>query len=247
MSRVAAVAEHLHVDEIRAEDTAPDWNVTPRREILVVAETPEHVRVLDRARWGLVPPWADDLSIGDRMINARGDTIAQKPAFKRAFTRRRCLIPVDGFYEWKAVPGRKTKQPVYIHAANEGDLLVFAGIYETWRRKDTPQETLGAATSEGPDEATAELPDRVRSCAIVTTDANTLIAAVHHRMPVVLAEQDWDAWLDPDNTDSAALQSLLVPAPEDALAFHPVRTLVNSPRNNFAELLEPAPAETLFE
>ena len=231
VSRVAAVAERLHVDEIRADDVAPDYNVTPRRDILIAADTDEHVRVLDRARWGLVPPWADDPSIGDRMINARGDTIAEKPAYRRAFARRRCIIPVDGFYEWKAVPGRRTKQPVFIHAPDD-TVLTFAGIYETWKPRN-PNDS--------------EEPIRIRSCAIVTTDANSTIAAVHNRMPVVLPEQHWDAWLDPTNGDVESLQAMLVPAPDDALVFHPVRTLVNKPQNNFAELLEPAPPESLFE
>src|SRR3954471_6509533 len=129
VSSPTLLAERLHVDEVRAEDAEPDYNVTPRAEVPVVAETKDHLRVLDRVRWGLVPSWAKDLSVGDRLINARADGVAGKPAYRKAFERRRCLMPADGFYEWQVVPGRKEKQPYFIARADR-EPMVFAGLYE---------------------------------------------------------------------------------------------------------------------
>jgi putative SOS response-associated peptidase YedK len=232
-SAVAELAERLHVDEVRAEaetDRA-NYNVTPRTEVPVVAENVSddgaHTRVLDRVRWGLVPSWAKDLSIGDRQINARAESVAEKPAYRRAFAKRRCIIPADGFYEWKVIPGRKVKQPVFIHPTEADGLFAFAGLYEVWRDKND-----------------ADAP-WVRTCAIVTTSANDTLSEVHNRMPVILPRDAWDTWLDPDNHDVEALQKLLVPAPNDLVAWYPIRTLVNKPQNNFAELLEPVPDDTL--
>jgi putative SOS response-associated peptidase YedK len=232
-SAVAELAERMHVDEVRAVSDADraNYNVTPRTEVPVVAESVGesgmHTRVLDRVRWGLVPSWAKNLSIGDRQINARAESIAEKPAYRRAFAKRRCLIPADGFYEWKVVPGRKAKQPVYIHPTEPDGVFAFAGVYEVWRDKQDPDA------------------EWVRTCAIVTTSANATLSAVHDRMPVILPREAWDTWLDPENHDVDALQKLLVPAPPDAVAWYPIRTLVNKPQNNFAELLEPVPDDTL--
>jgi putative SOS response-associated peptidase YedK len=232
-SAVAELAERLHVEDVRvdAESDRPNYNVTPRTEVPVVAEnvtdSGTHTRVLDRVRWGLVPSWAKDLSIGDRQINARAESIAEKPAYRRAFAKRRCIMPADGFYEWKVLPGRKTKQPVFIHPAEVDGLFAFAGLYEVWRDKNDPDAPW------------------VRSCAIVTTTANERLSEVHNRMPVILPRDAWDTWLDPDNHDVEALQKLLVPAPDDLVAWYPIRALVNKPQNNFAELLEPVPDDTL--
>lgn len=219
-STPAALAAALEVDEVRAEERRANYNVTPRTEVPIVAETAEHHRVLDRVRWGLIPSWAKDAGIGDRLINARGDTVAEKPSFRRAFAKRRCLIPVDGFYEWSAVPGRKTKQPYYISRC-DGAPLVFAGLYEVWR------DPAG-----GPDAPW------LRTCAIITTDANEVLAPIHNRMPVVLERRDWDAWLDPGNHDTEALRGLLVPAPANEFQAWPVSTDVNRPANNRPELIE---------
>jgi putative SOS response-associated peptidase YedK len=185
-----------------------------------VAETKDHRRVLDRVRWGLVPSWAKDLSVGDRQINARADTVATKPAYRRAFERRRCLMPADGFYEWQAVPGRKQKQPYFIARADR-EPMAFAGLYEVWRDRSEPDAPW------------------MRSCAIVTTDANDKLAAIHERMPVVLPEDAWTEWLDAENHDTASLQHLLVPAPSDDFVAYPISTLVNKPENQGPELLEP--------
>ena len=223
VSSPSLLAERLHVDEVRAEDTEPNYNVTPRTEVPIVAETKDHVRVLDRVRWGLVPSWAKDLSMGDRLINARSEGIETKPAYRRAFEKRRCLIPADGFYEWRALPGptkKKQKQPYFIARADR-EPMAFAGLYEVWRDRSDPDA------------------EWIRSCAIVTTDANEKLAPIHDRMPVVLPETAWGEWLDPDNHDTAKLTRLLVPAPSDDFLCYAVSKLVNKPENQGSELLDP--------
>jgi len=232
VSSPTLLGERLHVDEVRADDTEPNYNVTPRAEVPIVAETVdretrEHTRVLDRVRWGLVPSWAKDLSIGDRLINARAEGIAAKPAYRKAFEKRRCLIPADGFYEWRVLAGppsakptkKKQKQPYFI-ARQDREPMAFAGLYEVWRDRSDPDAAW------------------VRSCAIVTTDANDKLAPIHDRMPVVLPESAWVEWLDPDNHDTARLERLLVPAPSEEFLAYPISTLVNKPDNNGSELLE---------
>ncbi|HEX4492003.1 MAG TPA: SOS response-associated peptidase [Acidimicrobiia bacterium] len=220
VSSPARLAEVLHVDEVRADDAEPDYNVTPRAEVPVVAETKDHRRVLDRVRWGLVPSWAKDVSVGDRLINARADTVATKPAYRRAFERRRCLMPADGFYEWRAVPGQKVKQPYFIARADR-EPMVFAGLYEVWRDRSDPDA------------------EWMRTCALITTDANEKLAPIHDRMPVVLPEDAWGEWLDPENRDTESLHDLLVPAPSDEFIAYPISRLVNKPENQGPELLEP--------
>ena len=223
VSSPTLLAERLHVDEVRASDEEANYNVTPRTEVPIVAETKDHRRVLDRVRWGLVPSWAKDTKIGDRLINARSDGVATKPAYRRAFEKRRCLIPADGFYEWRVLPGptkRKQKQPYFIARADR-EPMVFAGLYEVWRDRSDPDA------------------EWMRSCVIVTTDANEKLAPIHDRMPVVLPERAWKEWLDPENHDTARLLQLLVPAPSDEFLCYPVSTLVNKPDNNGSELLEP--------
>ncbi|MBK9178254.1 MAG: SOS response-associated peptidase [Acidimicrobiales bacterium] len=198
----------------------PSYNVAPTNDVYVVVDTAEG-RTVEAFHWGLVPIWAEDLAVGNRMINARGDTLATKPAFRSAFQKRRCLVPADGFYEWRSVPGQRRKQPYYIHRV-DGEPLAFAGLWEVWR---------------GPDRAG----DPVRSTTIVTTDANDLVRPIHDRMPVILPPSAWDAWLDPDNHDTAALGRLLVPAPPELLLLTPVSTAVNNVRNEGPELIEPDP------
>ncbi len=218
---MADLAEKLLVDEVRIEDDRANYNVTPRTEVPIVAVSADVGRVLDRVRWGLVPSWAKDLKIGDKLINARAETIREKPAFRHAFAKKRCLIPADGFYEWKKTEGEKVKQPMFIHPGHAGDVLAFAGIYETWRDKADPDAQW------------------IRTCAIITTSANATMAPIHNRMPVILDPAVHGEWLDPANTDLDALEQLLVPAPNDVIEAYPIRTLVNRPANNFAELLEP--------
>lgn len=200
-----------------AADVGPNYNVAPTSDVVVVYHDGT-TRLLDAFHWGLVPGWAKDLSIGNRMINARAETVATKGAFKRSLVHRRCVVPVDGFYEWAKVPGRKVKQPYFIHRADGGP-LAFAGLWAEWRGE------LGG-------EAVV-----VRSTSIITTAANETMAPVHDRMPAILDRDAADRWLDPSVVDVAALQPLLVPAPPTLLLLRPVSTAVNNVRNKGPELV----------
>jgi putative SOS response-associated peptidase YedK len=202
----------------------PSYNVAPTNDIYVVYESGEARRV-EPMRWGLVPSWAKDISIGARMINARAEGIATKNAFRRSFQRKRCILPADGFYEWAAVPGQKRKQPMYIHRA-DGDRLAFAGLWEVWRNPDRPDDPP------------------VRTCTIITGQANDAIEPVHDRMPVILPPDKWDTWLDPEVRDTELLGALLVPAPSSIIAMHPVSTDVNRVSNKGASLIEPVDPTT---
>jgi putative SOS response-associated peptidase YedK len=195
----------------------PRWNVAPTQPVAVVVVTNEGPRALRTMRWGLVPSWAKDPSIGNRMINARAETLAEKPSFRDAFRKRRCLVVADGFYEW--VRDGERKRPVWIHP-RAGGALAFAGLWERWK---APDGTI------------------LETCTIVTTAANGTMAPFHHRMPVILPPSAWARWLDPMPADPAALADLLVPAPDDLLEVRPVSTRVNSPANEGPSLLDPEP------
>ena len=196
---------------------------------------PEPVRWLRLLTWGLVPSWAKDRSIGNRMINARSDSLLDKPAFKRAALSRRCLVPADGWYEWQAsktekdAKGKPRKQPFFIHPIADGP-VALAGIYELWRDP-----------TRDPDDPAAWL----ASYAIVTTDVEPGLAAIHDRMPLVLPRDRWDDWLDPDLRDPDAVRALLEPPVTGRFLAEPVSTQVNSVSNNGPELLRPLPPEEL--
>jgi putative SOS response-associated peptidase YedK len=189
------------------------------------AAGPEGVRELRVVRWGLVPFWAKDISIGSRLINARAETVASKPAFRRAFARHRCLLPADGFYEWEKSgdPKHPRKQPYYIHR-EDGGVLAFAGLYELWRDKDRPDEDPGAW---------------LWTATIITTRAEDEVGRIHDRMPMVIEPDRWADWLDPAATSAEALHGLLTPAASAHLTSHAVSTEVNSVRNNGPGLIEP--------
>ncbi len=176
-----------------------------------------------------MPFWAKDPKIGNRMINARSETLAEKNSYKRPFAKRRCIIPADGFYEWKKIEGQKRKQPMYMSRV-DGEPLAFAGLWEIWR---DPNHT----------DADGE-PMELFSCTIITGEPNEKVAEVHDRMPVMLPPDAWDTWLDRDNQDTDALQGLLVPAPAQLITLHPVSTEVNNVRNNGPHLVEEAPPIT---
>jgi len=198
----------------------------------MVVRQRDDTRVLSQLRWGLVPSWAKTAAIGDRMINARAEGLATKPAYKRAFEKHRCLIPADGFYEWRVVAppstpkGRPKKQPVFVHR-RDGEAMAFAGLWAAWKVPEG--EEMEGVGGDG----------WLRSCVIVTTEPNDLLAPVHNRMPVVLPQSVWGQWLDPEGHDVAALADLLVPAPSDELELWPVSTLVNKADNNGPELVKP--------
>jgi len=208
-------------------DVHARYNIAPMTEVPIVRVNAEGQRELVRMRWGLVPRWAKDPSIGARMINARGETIAEKPSFRMSFRRHRCLFPADGFYEWMTMsPGTAAgepprKQPQHIGMA-DGSLFGFAGLYERWR---------------------SENGDVLDTCTIVTTEANALLRPVHDRMPAIVAPEHYARWLDPAGAD---VVDLLAPFPAAAMAYYPVSTRVNSVRHDDASLIEPvasAPGE----
>ena len=178
-------------------------------------------------RWGLVPFWAKDPSVGSRMINARAETVTTTSAYARPFERRRCIVPADGFYEWQPRPDRKAKQPFYIRRP-DGAPLAFAALWDSWR------------PTKGSDEG------RLVSTVLITTAANDVLRPIHDRMPVVLPPAAWEAWLDPDNHDVEALTELLVPAPDALLEAVPVSSAVGSVRNDGPELVERVDPGELF-
>jgi putative SOS response-associated peptidase YedK len=219
---VSELAEHFVVDEIVVDEAPPPrFNVAPTLDVLAVAESRRSgQRRLGTFKWGLVPSWAKDPSIGNRMINARAESAADKPAFRTALARRRCLIPADGFYEWQRVE-KGPKRPHLIRH-RDGSPLALAGLWEVWRPP-------GAGDDD----------PWLRTCTIVTTSANDAIAPLHDRMPVLVAPGDWDRWLDPSVDDPAAIADLLVPAPADVVEIIPVSTAVNDVRNDGPDLVEP--------
>ncbi len=212
------IARYFEATPHPAVQLEPNWNVAPTDEVLVVLDEGEDRRIAVH-RWGLVPGWAKDPSVGARMINARSETVHERSAFKRAFERRRCLIPADGFYEWEKLAG-KAKQPWFIHR-RDGEPLAFAGLWEQWR-------------GPGPNGI-----DRLRSATILTTRANVTMQPIHDRMPVIVARSQWSRWLDPQNRDTGALAPLLVPAPPDLLALRAVGNAVGNVANDGPRLVEP--------
>jgi len=197
-----------------AEPELPRYNVAPTQHVPILLSA-DGRRVLDVFRWGLIPWWAKDASIGNKMINARAETVVEKPAYRSAFQRRRCLVPASGFYEWKKTPGGKV--PHWIHPA-DGALLTFAGVWEAWRPAKDAEPVL--------------------SFTILTTTPSADVAQVHDRMPVVVAREHRDAWLGAE-TPADELLPLLRPAPDGLLRMHPVSTAVNRPAFDGPELIEP--------
>jgi putative SOS response-associated peptidase YedK len=197
------------------EEMPQRYNIAPTQPVAVVANNGQ--KQVEFFRWGLVPFWAKDRSIGNRMINARSETLAEKPAFRAAYRRRRCLVLADGFYEWHKEPGQKRKTPYHIRLKS-GSPFAFAGLWESWR---------------SPDE------EMVLSCTIITTQPNDLVAAVHHRMPVILDRAAYDLWLDPAERGPQELGSWLRPYPSSEMVAYPVSTVVNNPANEVADCVVP--------
>lgn len=188
----------------------PRYNLAPSQDIQVIRSGQQRPEAL-MMHWGLIPSWAKDPSIGNRMINARAETAAEKPAYRDAFRRRRCIVPVDGFYEWQKL--RAGKQPFYIHS-RQGRPLALAGLWDRW-------------SGDG---------RVIESCTILTTSPNELIRPLHDRMPVILSADQVRQWLDP-RTSADALQALMRPCPADELEVYPVQMRVNSPANDDANLI----------
>jgi putative SOS response-associated peptidase YedK len=204
------LARLLGIDPEDVPAPHPRYNIAPT-QLVAVVRLDDGQRALRSMRWGLVPSWADDVSIGNRLINARAETVADKPAFRAAFKSRRCLIPTTGFYEWAAAPaGGKKKQPLNIRM-KDGQPFALAGLWERW---------TGDENGASP----------VESCVIITTTSNDLIRPFHDRMPVIISPADFDAWLDP-RMPPDQLHALLRPFPADAMEVVPVGSYVSSPRN----------------
>jgi putative SOS response-associated peptidase YedK len=206
------IEDDMALQALFEQGHVPRYNIAPSQQAMVI--TSEEPRHLQKMRWGLVPAWADDMRIGNKMINARAETIDSKPAFRAAFKARRCLVPCDGFYEWKQTPTGKI--PLYIHAA-DGDFMTFAGLWEEW--KDAEGKVL-------------------RTFAVITTTPNTLMAGIHDRMPVIISPEDRERWLAM-GTSRAELLGLLRPCADGVLEAHRVSTRVNSPLNEGEELILP--------
>jgi putative SOS response-associated peptidase YedK len=198
------------------------FNIAPTQDVAVVRKTPDDPqRQLVMLHWGLIPSWAKEAKLGQWMINARGETVAEKPSFRAAFKRRRCLVVADGFYEW--TPRKQGHRAHWLHP-RQAPLLAFAGLHEQWSVEHGPV---------------------IDSCTVITTEANGDLAGIHARMPVVLAATSWRAWLDP-GSEPEALQALLVPAPDGTLEARVVGTRVNDPRHDDPSCLESAPGEAVF-
>ena len=212
---------HEQLDLIGAPlNLRPRYNVAPSQDV-AVARAAGDGRTLSMLRWGLIPPWAKDPAIGHKLINARSETVAEKPSFRSAFRRRRCLIPADGFYEWQRRDG--TRQP-WLFGLRDGAPMVFAGLWERWTVPEGAALT-GSLAERSPG-------DGVETCAILTTVANDTVAPVHGRMPVILPTDAWDAWLAGDEVP-------LGPYPADHMTAHPVSTHVNRPANDDPRCIEP--------
>jgi putative SOS response-associated peptidase YedK len=220
-TQLSFLLEQFRAEPMGVEGHRPSWNVAPASDILVVIASSDGARQLRELRWGLVPRWAKDPDAKNRMINLRAETVREKKSWKSSLAKKRCIIPIDGFYEWQDQGKGRRKQPFYI-TARDGQPLALAGLWATWR-----------------DPAGGDDAEELWTCTILTTEANQLMGSVHHRMPVILPPDTWDAWLDPENTDVERLSALLVPAPEEMLALWPVDPAVGNPRNNRPELQEP--------
>lgn len=193
----------------------PRYNIAPTQPVAVVANDGNFK--LDYFIWGLIPSWAKDPSIGNRMINARAETLAEKPSYRAAFQRRRCLVLADGFYEWRQEPDSRSKTPIFIRL-DSGKPFAFAGLWENWNAPDG---------------------SNILSCTIITTEPNSLMQTIHNRMPVILPKEAFPTWLEPREVAPQRLQELLIPFPAERMVAYPVSTLVNSPANDDPRCITP--------
>lgn len=212
------IREQFDLDE--GFDLAPRYNIAPSTQVFVVRQGADGRRVASLCAWGLVPSWAKDSSIGAKLLNARAETVAVKPAFRAAFRRGRCIVPANGFYEWTSVEegGRRARQPYYVRPRDDRELFGFAGLCEQWL---------------------SPLGEEIRTCCIITTDANALMEPIHDRMPAILAPKDYAAWLDPAGGNDEFLHHLLRRAkPVDMFAYAVCRA-VNSSRSDLPRFVDP--------
>ena len=199
------------------DEMTPRYNITPSQQVAVVPNNGD--KSMEFFQWGLIPSWAKDPKIGNRMINARAETLAEKPSFRTPYKRRRCLILTDGFYEWRAEPGSKTKTPFYIRLKSEKP-FAFAGLWEAWFPNIDD--------------------DPLRSCTIITTSPNSLMETIHRRMPVILEPDGYEQWLEPGDQPPTQLDGLLKSYPAEEMEAYPVSRLVNRPSNDSPDCIVPA-------
>jgi putative SOS response-associated peptidase YedK len=226
--RIAAYFDTVLPTEAVAESLGENFNVAPTQDIYGVVASADGSARVDAFHWGLIPSWAKDRKIASRMINARAETVGEKPAFKGLLKKKRCIVPMDGFYEWKPgredgplnAKGKPLKQPMFIHSI-DGAPLAIAALWTAWKDPDDPDGRF------------------LHSATLITTAANATMRPVHDRMPAILTADCWSAWLDPANDDLDALSSMLDGGPPDLLTMQPVSTDVNNVRNNRADLIEP--------
>lgn len=210
-TNIDTIAEVFHMKP--SLEVTPRYNIAPTQEVVsILRDGTSH---LDLLRWGLIPSWAKDEAIGNKMINARAETLAEKPSFRRLLRSKRCLVVADGFYEWRQEAGSKAKTPMYI-TLKSGLPFAFAGLWDLWHSPDGQQ---------------------IRSCTIITTRPNELVASIHDRMPVILSADTREQWLDTTLADEHALSSLLIPYPAVEMTARAVSRLVNDPKREGAELI----------
>jgi putative SOS response-associated peptidase YedK len=198
---------------LEQEDFQPSYNIAPSQSVVAVINNGLHNK-MGYLRWGLIPPWAKDMSIGHKMINARSETLLEKPSFRTAYKKKRCLIIADSFYEWKRLD-EKRKIPMRIKLKSEG-LFAMAGLWESWQSPDGKS---------------------IFSCTVITTTPNKLVEGIHDRMPVILRPEDERTWIDPSINDTRILEPLMAPLDEKFMEVYEVTSLVNSPKNNSIELI----------
>ena len=209
------IAQVFQVDEVPTLE--PRYNIAPTQSVPTVLQTSALTnRQFKMLHWGLIPSWAKDSKMGAKLINARAETVAEKPAFRSAFRQRRCLVLADGFYEWQQQEQKKQKQPFYFHLSDERP-FAFAGLWEHWKGEDG---------------------EEIQSCTLLTTEANELMQPIHNRMPVILDPKDYDLWLDLEVKKPELLQPLLHPYRSEEMTAYPVSKVVNKPSNDSAECIE---------
>lgn len=218
-----AIADHFHLEDV--PELEPRFNIAPGQAVATVSvPDPQRGSILQPRRWGLIPSWAKDERIGNRQINARVETVVEKPSFRVAFRRRRCLVPVDGFYEWSGAAS--SKQPYYIGFEGRS-VFAFAGLWERWRN---PSGRV------------------IETCTLLTTEANEVLSELHSRMPVIVDPENYPLWLDPDVSDPEPLKPALEGNLADTLRFHPVSFRVNDTRRDDPHCIDMADVQpTLFE
>ncbi len=218
------LTEVFKIDTVSSDVLAANFNISPTSKSYVVKTNEKNTRSLEVMTWGLVPSWAKDDSMSAKMCNARFETVDQKPSFKSAFSKKRCIVPMDGYYEWfRPINVSEKKQPYFIHAKNN-PVLAVAGIFEIWRNPDVRAEIK-----------------EIHSFSILTTEAKLGLEKIHDRMPVLVPDKNWSAWLDPELQDKNEIRALLVSPPEGYFEFYKIGSEVNNAKNNGAQLINPLP------